>query len=138
MNRTIQVLLGTAAVTAAGMIGAVVAQPAWAAPERCQLTVSDGAEILVCAQLADSPGRPGYVYGHGRAIEQHEYLREIRVLTTVERKNATGGWDVIASAESWDREGVSVSTADRPNTGVLRSCATGGIRGHGMHTVCTA
>jgi hypothetical protein len=135
MKRTLWTALGAVLVAGAGIVG--FAQPASAAPEVCQTTVSDNAEILVCTQLAASSTRPGYVLGYGRAIELHEYLRQIQVVATVERQSTAGQWEVIASAESWDREGTFVATPERPGTGILRACATGGIRGHEQTKVCT-
>ncbi len=135
MIRAIQAVAGAAIVAGAVTTGTA---PASAATETCELTVSDGAEILVCASVNSAGAAPGNVYANGRAIEMHEYLRVVRVVTTLERKNAAGQWEVVARAESWDREGISVSTAEHPAAGVLRACATGGIAGHEMTTVCTA
>jgi hypothetical protein len=135
MKRALRTALG-AVLVASAIVG--FGQPASAAPEVCESTVSDDAEILVCTQLSVSTTRPGNVLGYGRAFELHEYLRPIQVVATVERMNAAGQWEVIASAESWDYEGTFVVTPERPAAGTLRACATGGIRGHEQHKVCTA
>jgi hypothetical protein len=133
MTRRLLAIGLTAAALTVGSIA--VALPASAA-ETCEEFVSDGAEILICAGLyAPSAGT---VAAHGRTVELHEYLRRHVITVQLQRQNASGGWDVVDSADGYDVEGASAVTDPFPATATYRACATGGLDGHEQATVCSS
>ena len=133
MSRRVLALTAAAALAAAGVL--LTAGPA-SASETCTDFVSDGAELRICTALW-SPSA-GNVAATGRTIEMHEYLRRHQIVVSLQRQNASGGWDTLATAS--DDKGIEearATTSAVANTGRLRSCATGGLYGHETATVCT-